>query len=69
MLRNMKLKKKKTIPRPTIFKLPKISDEEKILKAPEARGKGAVLQGNKDKDKSENLVKNNESERWVEPYL
>ena len=32
-------KKKKTIPRPTIFKLPKISDEEKILKAPGARVK------------------------------
>ena len=34
MLRNMKLKKKKTIPRPTIFKLTKISDAEKNCERP-----------------------------------
>ena len=47
MLRNIKLKKKKTIPRPTIFKLPKISDEEKILKAPGAGGKVLYYRGAK----------------------
>ena len=61
--RNMR----KTIPRPTIMKLLKISDKEKIFKVP--RGKDTLLQRNKDKDKSKFLVKNKESKRRVEQYL
>ena len=68
MLRNMKLKKKNYSKAHNI-QITKNQWWRENLKSTRSGGKGTVLQGSKDKDESENLVRNNESERWVKPYL